>query len=256
MEKQPLWIFLHLPKSGGTTFKVHLEKHLRWDEELVEFSHWGRRWRQENGRPEFAERGIGERQRARILAGHNLAYGVHRLVPGREARYITFVRDPAERCVSLYNFRRSKGLAPVSFDAWYADEFRLKYRESMVRFFAERLVDMPLAARPEEHLALSRQLLTRCWHVGSTARLDQDLDLLCEAIGIPAGWETVRQAGDKGSIASPTHPFKSERVTRFVALDDALRARIYADSPCDFALYEWAGQRRVQRMDRSPRPSS
>ena len=45
--RRPLWIFLHVPKCGGTTLKAHLERHFAMDEQLVEFSNWGRRYRKE-----------------------------------------------------------------------------------------------------------------------------------------------------------------------------------------------------------------
>lgn len=239
----PLWIFLHLPKSGGTTFKAHLEKHLSWDEELVEFSFWGRRYRETHGRPEFEERPESERQRARVLAGHHLAWGVHRLVPGREPRYFTFVRDPAERCVSLYNFRRSRGKTALDFHDWYAHDYLAEHRESVVRFYAERLVDSRLAGQPEEHLALAKQLIERCWFVTTTDRLDAGLDYLCDALGLPADWETLRSADQSRALPAATHPDRGERITRHFTLDDATRARIHADSPRDLEFYRWVEER-------------
>ena len=81
--RRPLWVFLHMPKTGGTTFKAHLERYLSWDEQLVEFSDWGRRYRAERELAEFADRPEEVRSRAVVLAGHRLSYGAHRIVPGR-----------------------------------------------------------------------------------------------------------------------------------------------------------------------------
>jgi hypothetical protein len=66
--------------------------------------------------------------------------------------------------------------------------------------------------------------------------------LLCRAIGVPGGWQQVRRAGAADTLASPTHPARGERVERFVRLDDEIRARVHADSPCDLALYRWAAR--------------
>lgn len=239
----PLWIFLHLPKSGGTTFKAHLEKHFAWDEELIEFSHWGRHYRGSHGRPEFADRPEAERQRARVLAGHNLDFGIHRLVPGREPRYCTFVRDPAERCVSLYNFRRSRGVTEMPFDDWYEEVYNVQYNESVVRFYTAKLVEHELGRDPEAHLAVAKQMIERCWFVTTTDRLNATLGGLCEAMGIPSDWETLRSADESRPLPTATHPSKGERVVRHFTLDDATRARIYADSPCDFEFYCWVQAR-------------
>ena len=119
---EPLWIFLHLPKTGGTSFKAHLEKHFEQDVALIELSDWGRRFRRDAGSVELEARSEEERSAVRVIAGHQAYFGIHRLIPGgRDARYVSFVREPADRCVSLYNFRRSRGVAEMSFDAWYND---------------------------------------------------------------------------------------------------------------------------------------
>lgn len=247
--RRPLWIFLHVPKCGGTTLKAHLERHFAMDEQLVEFSNWGRRYRKEQGRPEFEDRPAEERTRAEILAGHQLDYGIHRLVPGlREPRYVTVVRDPAERCVSLYNFRWSRGHAPDDFDQWYGEWYRPEQSDYMVRFFAQRLYGADLPADPEQQLAMAQRLLELCWFATTTDRWNEGLDFLSAAMGIPADWNHYRAAGR--SIELPaSHPSQGEVVARRVTLDDALRAHIHADSPGDVRLVDWVRARRWPLAD-------
>jgi hypothetical protein len=246
---RPLWIFLHVPKCGGTTLKAHLERHFTMDEQLVEFSDWGRRYRKTHDRPEFADRRPEDRARAMILAGHQLAYGVHRLVPGNcEARYVTVLRDPAERCVSLYNFRWSRGHAPDDFDAWYQHWYRPEQSDYMVRFFAERLYGGALPADAGQRLAMAQQLLTLCWFVTTTERWNEGLDLLCGAMGIAADWQHVRGADNPAELPA-SHPARTEKLQRRVTLDDGLRARIHADSPGDVALVDWVRARRWPLAD-------
>lgn len=245
---RPLWIFLHLPKTGGTTFKAHLEKHFEQDVALFECSDWGRRYRREHGRPELAERSEEGRAKIDVIAGHGAYYGIHRLIPGdREARYISFVRDPADRCVSLYNFRRSRGFANVSFAEWYEEYYRARLSDSAVRFFAERLTDASVAATPAQQLEAARQLLARCWFVTTTEQLDAGLDLLCAAMGLPGDYQTLRKAG--GGVALPivSHPAQGELIDRHQLLDEGWRARIYRDSPNDVALHAWVAANRCPR---------
>lgn len=246
---RPLWIFLHVPKCGGTTLKAHLERHFVMDEQLVEFSHWGRSYRKTHGRADFADRPPEERARAEILSGHQTWYGIDRLVPRpREARYFTVLRDPAERCVSLYNFRWSRGHAPDDFDIWYRDYYLAEQRNYMVRFFAEALYGAALPEDDAQRLAMAQQLLTRCWFVTTVDRWNEGLDFLCDAMGIPADWQHHRAAGDSAPLPA-SHPSQSEVVARRLILDDDLRARIRADSPGDVALVDWVRARRWPLTD-------
>lgn len=235
----PLWLFLHVPKTGGTTFKAHLERYLVWDEEVIDYSGWGRRYRAKQGRPEFAQRPKEERAKALVLAGHRLVYGEHRLVPGRTPRYVTFLREPAERCVSLYNFRRSRGVTKLDFEDWYRTEFLGNPRNRMVDFYAERLLPREMLVDPEARITATRKLLRLCWHVGLTETLDSSLALLCSEMGIPADWKSQRVAGSNQALLSATHPDRGERIARLVGLDDNLRARVHADAPDELALYRW-----------------
>lgn len=236
---RPLWIFLHVPKCGGTTLKAHLERHFTMDEQLVDFTHWGRSYRARHGRPDFADRPAAERARAEVLAGHHLDLRIRELVPGpREPRFITVLRDPAERCVSLYNFRWSRGHAPDDFERWYEGWYRERQSDFMVRFFAETLYGADLPADPAQQLAMAQQMLGRCWFVTTTEHWTAGLDFLCGAMGIPAGWRRHRTA-DAASTLPESHPARDEALARRVTLDDALRARIHADSPGDVALVAW-----------------
>lgn len=257
MSDHPLWLFFHLPKTGGTTFKTHLERYLSWDEQLVEFSNWGRRYRAKHGRSEFAARPPEERSKAVVLGGHQLQYGAHRMVPGnREARYVTFLRDPAERCVSLYNFRQSKGMTRLGFDSWYNEEFLGDPQNSVVHFYASRLLAPEMLADESVLVPAAKKVLERCWHVGMTDRLSESLDLLCAEIGIPADWSSQRVAGSGQPLRSPSHPYAGEIIERRVTLDKRLRARIYDDRPEDLALYEWAGARLPSGSDKELPPKS
>jgi Sulfotransferase family len=236
---RPLWIFLHIPKCGGTTFKAHVERHLTIEETFFEFSNWGRQFRAERGLPDFADRPDEQRARAEILAGHQLGYGIHRLVPGeRDTRYFTVLRDPAERCVSLYNFRWSRGHASDDFGEWYDAWYRPNHSDYQTKFLAERLYTKRLPARPVQRLAMAQRLLELCWFVTTTECWNEGLDHLFAAMGLPGDWQHYRKAGD--SIELPTgHPAQGEAVTRRFSADNAVRTMILADSPMDVGLLDW-----------------
>ena len=93
-------IFLHIPKTGGTTFQKILERNYARHETLT-FD--GSRHRTEI--ESFAK--LPERQRAqyRLIKGH-LHFGFHRFVEG-ESSYVTFLREPIARALSFYSYARS-----------------------------------------------------------------------------------------------------------------------------------------------------
>jgi hypothetical protein len=239
MDDDPLWIFLHIPKCGGTTFKAHVERYIPLEEQFFEFSNWGKEYRAEHGLPEFADRPADERAKARVLAGHNLGYGVHHLVPGnRPVRYFSVLRDPSERCVSLYNFRWSRGSISVDFDTWYHDWYRPKQSNFQTRFLAARLFDGNLPDDAQQLFSMARQLLEQCWFATTTERWNEGLDHIFAGMGLPADWQHYRKAGASRALP-PSHPAQGERVTRRFVADDRTLAMLRADSPQDVALVEW-----------------
>ena len=88
-------VFLHLPKTGGTT----LATSLRWNypvSQTVRADIFGK--------PDAIEQTFARDRMAhvRLLYGH-VPYGVHRRIP-RACRYVTIVREPVARVVSAYKY--------------------------------------------------------------------------------------------------------------------------------------------------------
>lgn len=110
-----LCIFLHIPKTSGEVIKRNIERTLskeavvRTSYEYFESyfnivekvnSFYG-------GRDQFHQYldDLSPLQKSRIefLAGHNSYYGIHEHFP-KQGHYVTFIRDPLTRTISLYNF--------------------------------------------------------------------------------------------------------------------------------------------------------
>ena len=93
-------IFLHIPKTGGTTFRRILEGNYSRNETLT-FN--GADYSVEIER--FAQSSEATRARYRAIQGH-LYFGFHRFVPA-ESGYVTWIRDPIARALSFYSHVRT-----------------------------------------------------------------------------------------------------------------------------------------------------
>lgn len=94
-------IFLHIPKTGGTTFRRIL-KHNYSSRETLTFT--GSDYSVAIDR--FAKSPERTRARYRLVQGH-LYFGFHRFILG-ECNYVTWIRDPMARVLSFYSHVRSR----------------------------------------------------------------------------------------------------------------------------------------------------
>ena len=99
-EIAPVVIFLHAPKTGGTTLVRIIERQCAPGSVLSLYdSSYGE---------ELAAYPAEEIDRVRAIAGH-FYFGVHQFI-ARPSTYITLLRDPVARVISHYHFvRRSPG---------------------------------------------------------------------------------------------------------------------------------------------------
>ena len=244
----PLWLFFHLPKTGGTTIDVHCARHLSMNRSFVTLSNWGDVALRRDGLPPFAQWDGGQRQSVRVITGHRTVFGLHRDFPGRPYRYVAILRDPADRILSRYNFNRSRNRTDLPFGPWYENEYLPHHRNAAVRFFADRLLPAPDGL--ERQYALATTLLDRCFFVGLTAHLNDDLPHLFRHMGLPTAWDDFRVTGSGASLQDVDHPARRERVHRYAHLDEPLRARIYEDNAAEVELVAYARERRVQTRPR------
>jgi len=267
MKDNILWIFLHLQRSGGTTFNGHLQKRLK----PGEFIHLGNPWVAEKERRKiipFDKLPLGERKKAKVIVGHKAYYGVHNLVPGKIPRYITFVRDPAERIVSYYNSRIWHGKIP-SFERWY----RSRRKNEMVHFYSskyggnEDTSKVPsffgklnrlfpgeekriyflkfllrkigfLEQNKEKEFENAKKMLDLCWFTGITEKSDRDFKILFKSLGVDSNkWINYAVTGDKKT--QEINPLHKKIEKRFI-LDNKTRKKICKDNPLDYKLYKYA----------------
>lgn len=176
-------IFVHIPKTAGSTFSTILARHYSrhtistYSVDAV---------RDLIGYPETM------RAEAHLLQGH-FSYGVHGYLPN-PAKYITFLRDPVDRVISLYYFGLERpavyyhqrlveeGLSLAEFVKEGITEETSNFQ---VRAIAGIVQPGPEVFPPldETTLPLAKQRLAADFTAfGLTERFDESLVLFCRAL--------------------------------------------------------------------------
>jgi hypothetical protein len=192
-------LFLHLPKTAGSTLKACL-----WDEYAIESAN-DDGWFHDGiyyfpygfhkaRRPRFtrAVRAALARDDLRAVTGH-FWFGLHRHVP-RPSVYVTLLRDPVERVVSLYHHVLkvedellhdevvARGASLAEFVAAFACR---EVDNDQTRRIAG--VEPPFGEVDEAVLEQAKRNLREFAFVGVTERFDESLLALKRRLG----WENV-----------------------------------------------------------------
>lgn len=261
MLKDYLYIFLHIPKTGGSTFSQHIKENLKKDE-FLDMS---------NLRYGFEKRDISQDKlkTVKVVLGHASYYGIHKMFPEKIPRYVVFLRDPAERVVSSYNFEmRVKDGKNLSFWRWYSAQpkneivnfLNMKYLgkegtkanvpdiflKMFYKIFKSKKITLLFQSIFKEyyklflssdesmkiHLENSKKLLDNCYKIGIISDLDRDLSDLFKIIGVPAKWKNTNV---------------TEKSKTFFRLDEKSRKKIYGDNKYDLELFDYAVLRKKMR---------
>ena len=227
----PLYIFLHLEKTGGTTFNGHLYHHMRFDEEFVHLGPLGNDYREKRDLPHPREKSPEEFERVRVIGGHNTNYkGREKQIIDRELRYIIFLRDPVDRILSFYNFQRSTEI-DLSFKEWYKG-----FPENhMTSFLYNQLGVKDIKGLVEK--------LKAFWYIGLTETLDNDLQYLFKKLGVPTDYINRRVAGESKNSTSDLEFDTERKICPRFKITKAHRNKIAMDHALDYELYVYIKSR-------------
>lgn len=183
--------FVHVPKAAGSTLHAILARRYPAERTLIF----------DLQRPDAGRMIAGltaeQKERVQCLRGH-MPYGIHRLI-GRDAAYVTVLRDPVRRIVSKYRnlVRRPRralelGLPPDrlrTLEDFLDLQVERNAMDFQTRLIAGRLdLDAPLAPYrepvPAEALKTALDNLERDFVVaGSVERFDETVILMKQAFG-------------------------------------------------------------------------
>jgi len=245
MGDNDLWIFLHAPRTGGTTVIKYIVESVPENEIIMPSG-----LRYNEGKKNF------DKNRARFILGHAAYWGMHKEFPGKNPKYFTFVRDPAERIVSYYNekFKDYPKSKIIPFNKWYPSQ----PKNEMVRFFNLKLqgsasshIKVPKSltflvriikgrykifnflhssirkvSRPvsEKDLENAKKLLGQCAFVGIIENAKEDSKFLFDLMGINC----------------PEWQRSSTYKKKLVMATEEIRKKVYRDNHLDYELYNYA----------------
>lgn len=168
-------IFLHLPKTAGTT----LNRLIEWEYPVFQmysidpvFFTWSARHLRKLS-PERLKK-------TRMFKGHML-YGLHEVLP-QPATYITVLRDPVDRVISAYYFMRSYKLHPLY---WKLKRSNCSLEEFVRQFQRDNVQSKIIGGSPYE-LPCTREIVERAKDnlrhrfavVGLSERFEESLALM------------------------------------------------------------------------------
>jgi hypothetical protein len=195
-EHRPTLIFLHIPRTGGTTLKKLPERNYGTDQifDLYDSDNAAQIRR-------FAQLPESQRANYKCIKGH-LFFGFHKLVPG-QSTYVTFLREPIARVQSFYSYVRAH---PEHYLHRDLVEQRLGLKELLRHPGTEELCNLQTRMiagdleNPEQivdRVALERakeNLRTHFSVTGLTEEFDASLLLLARAQGWPLPLYVKRNA--------------------------------------------------------------
>lgn len=224
-----LYIFAHLPKTGGQTLRHHFTKHLKRHEEFIHLGPWGYKDEQNLGMIPFEKRSNTLRQKAKVILGHDVTANTQHLVPSKKARHIIFLRDPAERIVSCYNFQMEfpvyKCQQP-SFPTWYRKTPQNSICNWIIlNFMASHFSPKEVQQFSNQELfKTANSILNLFWLVGLTNYLDTTAPLFLKKMGLPLKMRRKNTSGRD-------FPEKLKCTT-------SLKEQIYRENPADKQLFD------------------
>ena len=241
-----LWIFIHPIRTGGVTLIEFIKKNTPKEEVFLA----------SEARYNFKDFQKFNPQKTKFALGHATYYGMHKLALNKEARYFTFLRDPAERVVSYYNAKMEETKKRIPFEVWYRNQIKddlvnfldLKYKGSessrihtppnfmpIVRklnyknfYLLQNLISKFYKKNKKSDLRKlenAKKLLDACWFIRILDHdEDKDFNLLIKAMGFKnQKWEK-----------------KTGLTKNVLKVTPELREKIYKENPLDYELYQYA----------------
>lgn len=121
-KKETVYIIHHVPKTAGTSLRVHLQKYMQDQIEFIHLANKGDKMAKERGLVPFRDRSEEQRARAKVIFGHQVNYKTKLMVKNKHIVEMVFFRDPRSWEVSRFNQYNNRlendGMQSIAFDYW------------------------------------------------------------------------------------------------------------------------------------------
>ena len=257
-----LYVFFHVPKCAGTTLAFHVRSNFQPHQTLcvymaekdrfynIRTGTFGTLASAEDVDDYLDSLSAAEKAGIQVIFGHNVYRTIHEPFD-KTPRYVTFLRDPAERLVSWYNMLRTmlarnqsfEGFPTAphlvtpdgqarSFEDWFVrvdEHYPTLARNNMTKFFAKYFLrdQTPQHQIGSAMVDTIRSALDEFYLVGTTESYDRQSAVLYDEMGMETRFDNQNVS------------------TKYQAAGEVDRCRelVRAGNELDQALYDYAGSR-------------
>lgn len=224
-----LLLFLHIPKTAGSTLHSIISRQLPKDEQLLC-----------HNRDLITELSSEQLNKIRVLRGH-FPFGYHENIPEKSYEYFTVLRDPIDRVISLYKHILRTPTHPF-YERCIKQNYSLReaieskewipFNNSMVRMISAN-AKLPFDSIDENHLQQAIQNIDQYFPiVGLQDRFDEFILELGDRYGWNMLWYRKRLVAEK------------IKKTVKVELNEETLASIRVHNAMDIKLYDFIRKRK------------
>ncbi len=192
LDANKLFIFMHIPKTGGTTMKTIIENSSTPDSRLPLY---GKHLSSDIISSRISDMTEEQRRKISIIYGHQVFYDIHNLFD-KEPLYFTFLRNPVTRVISDYfkilrtptnEFHDRVNSNNYSLYEYLANDVSPYIKNHQTVFLARDYIDndhnADMCSKCDSTL-YSRAInnLAKFWFIGLTESCTQDIKTLCSMI--------------------------------------------------------------------------